>query len=263
MLYICGTPIGNLEDITLRQLRILKEADLIAAEDTRRSLKLLNYYDITKPLVSYHHHNRKSKGDYLLDKLREGLIIALITDGGMPLISDPGAELVSLCRQNNIPVTTVPGPTAFVSAFILSGFNTEAFSFFGFKSHKELKLLANEEKTMILYEAPHRLTKTLKVLKEILGNRKIAIVREITKIYEESLFFTLEEGIEYYKSRVPKGEFVIVIEGQKRILEWDISVTEHVNMYLQKGFSEKEAIKLTAKDRNLPKREVYGIFNCC
>ncbi|MCL1995040.1 MAG: 16S rRNA (cytidine(1402)-2'-O)-methyltransferase [Defluviitaleaceae bacterium] len=262
MLYICGTPIGNLQDITLRQLDILKTVDIIAAEDTRHSRKLLTHFGITTPITSYHSHSGEGKGRFLLAKLQQGKKIALITDSGMPLISDPGIDIVRMCRENNIPITTVPGPTAFVSALVLSGFDTASFTFFGFlskKQKKDLSFLVNHEQTIILQEAPHKITKTLELLQNALGaERPIAISREITKLYEETLCFTLGEAVSYYKENAAQGEFVIVIEGREAEPEVITTpIPDQVASYMEKGFSKKEAIKMVAKDMRLPKSVVY------
>jgi len=267
-LYICGTPIGNLEDITLRQLRILKEVDLIAAEDTRQTVKLLNYYEISSPLTSYHEFNKKEKGAKIIHELLNGKNVALVSDAGMPCISDPGEDIIDLCYKNNIKVTTVPGATAVVSALILSGITASQYTFFGFLPHNKkeqkemLESMSAETKTMLLYEAPHRLTKTLLLLKENLGeSRQISLVREITKKYEEVLKLTIEEALTYYNENSPRGEYVLVISGGDKAViasAWDnLTLSEHVEMYVAEGIAKKEAIKLVAKDRNLPKREVY------
>lgn len=262
MLYICGTPIGNLQDITLRQLDTLKAVDLIAAEDTRHSRKLLTHFGINTPLTSYHDHSSETKTKYLLEKLLEGKKIALITDSGMPIISDPGLDIVRMCHANNIPVTTVPGPTAFVSALIMSGLDVSSFTFFGFltkKQKKDLSFLAKHEHTIILYEAPHKILKTLELLKEALGeNRLISISREITKFYEETLRLTIGEAVEHYKQNAPQGEFVIVIE--KAEIEPQANTTpiiEQVDNYIAKGYPKKDAIKMVAKDMRLPKSIIY------
>ena len=266
MLYICGTPIGNLEDITIRQLNTLKKVDLIAAEDTRHTRKLLTHFEIKTPLTSYHEYNKTSKTDYLLKELLEGKDIALVTDSGMPIISDPGLEIVKACHENNIAVTTVPGPTAFVSGYILSGMGTESFVFEGFltkKQKKQLDHLANEERTIILYESPHKLLKTLKLLVGVLGaDRKIATVREITKLYEEVRHFNLDEAVKYYEMNAPMGEFVLVIKGKESVVEKDDTPLEiQVQNLIESGVSKNEAIKLVAKKMDLPKREVYAKVN--
>jgi 16S rRNA (cytidine1402-2'-O)-methyltransferase len=267
ILYLCGTPIGNLEDITLRALRILKEVDYIAAEDTRHTLKLLNHFEITKPLISYHEHNRREKGPEIIAMVQQGQKVALVSDAGMPGISDPGADLVILAQEADIPITIVPGPSAALSALVLSGLSTERFAFEGFlpRENKErserIQMLRQEERTIILYEAPHRLVSSLNDLLEGLGSRRISIVRELTKVYEEVLPMTLEDAVEYYKERTPKGEFVLVLEGiQKSSQQKDfsqISIEDHLKGYLQAGMNKKEAVKQVAKDRAVSKSEVY------
>lgn len=272
MLYVCGTPIGNLEDITLRVLRILKEVDLIAAEDTRQSVKLLNYYNIKTPLTSYHEHNKESKGPQLIAKLKEGIDIAIVTDAGMPGISDPGEDLIRLCYENDIEVTVVPGATAVVTALVLSGLNARSYIFEGFlpknkKQRKEvLERAKNEVRTIVFYEAPHHLKQTLKELYEYCGNRNAAVVRELTKKHETVQRATLGEIKEYYDENEPKGEFVIVIEGadvsdiksEENIKFENMTVTEHFEMYISQGMDEKTAMKTVAKDRGIGKRDVYN-----
>ncbi len=266
ILYICPTPIGNLEDITLRTIKVLKEVDLIAAEDTRRTIKLLNHYDIKKPLISYHEHNKVTKGEVLLEKLKEGKNIALVTDAGMPGISDPGEDIIKLCIEENIEIVALPGPTAFVLALVISGLSTESFVFEGFlpskgKERKErLNRLKKETRTIILYEAPHRIISLLKDLLENLGNRKISISRELTKIYEETFRGTILEALEKFQRQKPKGEFVLVVEGADNIDEKSfehISIKEHIRMYMEQGLSKKDSIKKVAKERNIPKQQVY------
>ncbi len=266
ILYICPTPIGNLEDITLRTINVLKEVDLIAAEDTRHTLKLLNHYDIKKPLISYHEHNKITKGEKLLEKLKNGEKIALVTDAGMPGISDPGQDIIKLCIENGIQVVALPGPTAFVLALVMSGLTTDRFVFEGFlpskgKERKDiLEKLIYETRTIILYEAPHRIEALLKDLLETLGNRKISISRELTKIHEETFRGTVEKAIEKFQTQKPKGEFVIVVEGAKGNEEnsFDhISIKEHIKMYMDEGLSKKDSIKRVAKERNIPKSQVY------
>lgn len=271
-LYICGTPIGNLEDITLRQLRILKEVDLIAAEDTRRTIKLLNYYEISCPLTSYHEFNKKDKGAKIIQELLSGKNIALVSDAGMPCVSDPGEDIINLCYENDITVTTVPGATAVISALILSGISSKQYAFFGFLPHNKkeqketLEYISKETKTIVLYEAPHRLTKTLEALKDSIGEeREISIIREITKKHEEVLKFSIEEAILYHKENSPRGEYVIVISGGDAAgsianeKSWgNLSIEEHVDMYVEGGSTKKDAIKLVAKDRLLSKRDVYN-----
>lgn len=274
-LYLCATPIGNLEDITYRAVRVLKEVDLIAAEDTRHTKKLLNHLEIHTPLTSYHEHNKATKGPVLIEKLKEGLNIALVSDAGTPGISDPGEDLVRLAYENNIQVTPIPGASAVISGLIISGLSTRRFVFEGFlptdnKGRKErLNKLFKEDRTIVLYEAPHRLSKTLEALYEALGNRKISIIRELTKQYEEVKISTLEESIKLYQEIQPKGEFVLVIEGlsdeeinEIEIKKWEnMSIEEHYKLYIDEGKTQKEAMKLVAKDRGISKREVYQIIH--
>ena len=267
-LFLCATPIGNLEDITLRVIRILKETDYIVAEDTRHTLKLLNHLDISKPLISYHKYSDSSREEEILSLLEAGRDIALVSDAGMPGISDPGEKLVKLAYERNIPVTILPGATAGLSALVLSGLPGARFVFEGFLPRdkkvrkKVLGELKDEERTMVLYEAPHHLLSTLKQLYDVLGNRKIAVIRELTKIYEEVLRFSLEESIEHFSTNSPRGEFVLVIEGREKDQEDnrydDISIADHILGYMDAGMSKKEAIKQVATDRGLPKSEVYG-----
>lgn len=261
MLYICGTPIGNLEDISIRQLNILKSVDLIAAEDTRHSKKLLSHYGISTQYTSYHDNSSNNKTKYLVNKLLDGKSIALISDSGMPLICDPGFELIKECRINNIPVTTVPGPTAFVSGLIMSGFDTSEFIFLGFLSNKKKKNIGNlseEQRTVVFYESPHKLIKTLEFLqKELGGGRNIAISREITKFYEEVINLTLEEAVNYYKQNTPIGEFVIVLDGKNNNNKRPEIKLEPILNYMANGYSKKDAITLLSKDLGLPKNTVY------
>lgn len=270
-LYLCATPIGNLEDITLRVLRVLEEVDLIAAEDTRNSIKLLNHYEIKTPMTSYHEFNKIEKAYQLVEKLQEGMNIALITDAGTPGISDPGEELVKIAYEAGIGVTSLPGPAACITALTLSGLSTRRFVFEAFlpKDKKErkriLEELQKETRTIILYEAPHHLIKTLEELREALGNRRITLCRELTKKYEEGQRTTIDEVLEYYKDKEPRGEYVLVLEGktkeeveEERKKEWEpLSLEEHMQFYEQKGISHKEAMKLVAKDRGVSKRDIY------
>ena len=270
-LYLCATPIGNLEDITYRVVRILQEVDLIAAEDTRNSIKLLNHFEIKTPMTSYHEHNKFEKGKKLVEKLQEGANIALITDAGTPGISDPGEELVKMCYEVGIEVTSLPGAVACITGLTLSGLSTRRFAFEAFlptdKKEKQavLKELSDETRTIILYEAPHRLVKTLEGLLESLGNRKITICRELTKKHETVFTTTVKEAIDYYKTQEPKGECVLVIEGRSRveiqqeeISKWEeISIEEHMALYINQGIDKKEAMKKVAKDRGISKRDVY------
>ena len=267
-------PIGNLEDITLRTLRILKEVDLIAAEDTRNSIKLLNHFDIKTPMTSYHEYNKYDKAKVLVEKMLAGQNIAIITDAGTPAISDPGEELVKQCHEAGIQVTSLPGPSAFVTALTISGRETRRFCFEAFlpneKSDKKerraiLEELSKETRTIILYEAPHRLIKTLEELSEVLGNRRISLCRELTKKHEENFRTTIEEALEYYKENEPRGEYVLVIEGlsREKLKEeelkelLDMTIPEHVSYYIEQGLDKKEAMKCVAKDRGIGKREVY------
>jgi len=264
-LYICGTPIGNLEDISLRALRILKEADCIAAEDTRRTLKLLNFYEIKTPLTSYHEHNNREKGPDLIRQLKQGRNIALVTDAGMPCISDPGVDLVKLCFDESIPVEAVPGPSALITALALSGMDSRRFAFEGFlprenkKRRQILSELADETRTIILYEAPHHLQETLSDLNAALGDRKTALARELTKSHEEIIRAGLGELAAAYCDKEPVGEFVVIIDAKEPdIMETPVmTVREHVDFYMKNGLNEMEAIKRAAKDRGIGKREVY------
>lgn len=270
-LFLCATPIGNLEDITLRVLKLLKTVDYIAAEDTRHTLKLLNHFQITTPLISYHEHNKKSKGPVLIEKLKQGASIALVTDAGMPGISDPGEDLVRLCYENKVPLTVAPGAAAVVTALVLSGLSTRRFLFEGFlpvekkQRRKILEDLKNQPRTVVLYEAPHHLRETLSNLAEVAGSRPCAVIRELTKKFEQVKKGTVQQMYEYYQQNDPKGEFVIVIEGvcEQQLLEqersqWkELSIEEHMEYYLKKEMPEKEAMKQVAKDRGVSKRDIY------
>lgn len=270
-LYLCATPIGNLEDITMRVLRTLQEVDLIAAEDTRNSMKLLNHFEIKTPMTSYHEYNRIEKAHVLIAKMQEGTNIALITDAGTPGISDPGEDLVRLCYEAGIEVTSLPGACACVTALTLSGLGTRRFCFEAFlpmekKERQEiLNELKEETRTIIVYEAPHRLVRTLGELLEAIGNRRLTICRELTKKHETAFQTTLEEALEYYQEQEPRGECVLVLEGKSREqvrLEqqqsWEsISIEEHMEQYLAKGMDRKEAMKQVAKDRGVSKRDIY------
>lgn len=270
-LYIVATPIGNLEDITLRAIRILQEVDMIAAEDTRHTLKLLNHLSITKPMISYHRHNEEIKTDELIQKLLEGKNIALVSDAGTPVISDPGEEIVKVALENGIKVNPIPGPCAAITALIASGIDAKEFTFLGFlplnkKNRKEkLKQIEKQETTAILYEAPHKLMQTLEELSEITKNRKIVLARELTKIHEEYQTGTAEE----LKNKIqePKGEYVIIIEKNEKNEEQEQkeelnkkTLEEHYHYYEQKGLDKKEIIKQIAKDRNVNKNEIYQKF---
>lgn len=270
-LYLCATPIGNLEDMTFRVIRILKEVDLIAAEDTRNSIKLLNHFEIKTPMTSYHEYNKMEKGRKLVGLLSEGKNIALITDAGTPGISDPGEELVKMCYEAGVPVTSLPGAAACITALTLSGLSTRRFAFEAFlpsdkKERQEILCsLENETRTLILYEAPHRLVKTLKELLEVLGDRRITVCRELTKKHETAWQTTLGEACVYYEECAPKGECVLVIEGKSRQAlkeeeqaRWEeLTIEEHMEYYLSGGMDKKTAMKQVAKDRGVSKREIY------
>ena len=270
-LYLCATPIGNLEDITFRVLRTLKEVDLIAAEDTRNSIKLLNHFEIKTPMTSYHEYNKIEKAYQLVDKMREGKNIALITDAGTPGISDPGEDLVRICYEEGIEVTSLPGAAACITALTMSGLPTRRFAFEAFlpRDKKEralvLEQLKNETRTIIMYEAPHHLVKTLEELQAALGNRKIAVCRELTKRYEEKMLSTISDMLDFYKENEPRGEYVLVLEGKsfEEIAEeekksWEaMTLEEHMAVYENQGIDRKEAMKLVAKDRGISKRDVY------
>lgn len=270
-LYLCATPIGNLEDITFRVLRTLKEVDLIAAEDTRNSIKLLNHFDIHTPMTSYHEYNKIEKAEVLIRKMQEGTNIALITDAGTPGISDPGEDLVRMCYEAGIEVTSLPGPAACITALTLSGLPTRRFAFEAFlpsdKKERQAVLseLVDETRTIILYEAPHRLLKTLKELLETLGNRPMTLCRELTKKHETAFVSTIEDILNYYETQEPKGECVLVIAGKSRQeLEQEararfdeMTIEEHMDLYLGQGMDKKEAMKAVAKDRGVSKRDIY------
>ena len=270
-LYLCATPIGNLEDMTFRVIRTLKEVDLIAAEDTRNSIKLLNHFEIQTPMTSYHEYNKYEKGRKLVEKLLEGQNIALITDAGTPGISDPGEELVKMCYESGIPVTSLPGAAACITALTISGLSTRRFAFEAFlpsdKKEREqiLKEMETETRTMIVYEAPHRLVKTLKLFLERLGNRKITVCRELTKRHETALAVTLEEAVAHYEANPPKGECVLVIEGKSREeareeerKQWEeMTIEDHMEVYTKQGMDKKSAMKAVAKDRGVSERDIY------
>ena len=270
-LYLCATPIGNLEDMTFRAVRILKEVDVIAAEDTRNSVKLLNHFDIHTPMTSYHEFNKIDKGQYLVKRLLEGENIALITDAGMPGISDPGEELVRMCRDAGVPVTAVPGGCACVTALVISGRPTRRFCFEAFlpTDKKErravLEELKAETRTSIIYEAPHRLVKTLQELLNELGDRKITVCKELTKKHETGFETTLKEAVPYYEQNEPRGEYVLVLEGcsrqqmeQEAQDAWkEMSLGDHMKLYEEQGMNRKDAMTQVAKDRGVGKREIY------
>ena len=268
-LYLCPTPIGNLEDITLRVIRTLSEADLIAAEDTRHTLKLLNHLDIKKPMISYFEHNKLERGEEIIAKLNEGLNVALVTDAGMPAISDPGEVLVSQCIERGITVVPLPGPNAALTALIASGLSASRFTFQGFltmnkRSRMEhLEIAAKLPDTLIFYEAPHKLKSTLDDMLKVFGNRKISLCRELTKTFEEFIRTDIEGAIELYKEKSPKGEYVLIIEGytpdSTEEFE-DISLEELYQKYIDGGMDEKEALKKAAKDKGIPKRDAYAIL---
>ena len=271
-LFLCATPIGNLGDMTPRVIETLESVDVIAAEDTRNSIKLLNHFEIKTPMTSYHEYNKVEKAESLVAQMQAGKNIALITDAGTPAISDPGEVLVQKCYEAGIVVTSLPGPAACITALTLSGLSTRRFCFEGFLSadKKERKAvledLKEESRTMILYEAPHHLKGTLKELYDALGNRKITLCRELTKKFETVFPTTLEEALEYYEANDPRGEYVMVLEGkshqqkieEKKALVLEISIEEHMKMYEDKGVDRKEAMKLVAKERGISKREVYN-----
>ena len=271
ILYLCATPIGNLEDMTFRAVRILKEVDLIAAEDTRNSIKLLNHFEIKTPMTSYHEYNKIEKGHKLVERLLSGEDIALITDAGMPGISDPGEALVKMCQEAGVQVTAVPGACACVTALTISGLSTRRFAFEAFlptdKKERQavLEELKSETRTVVIYEAPHRLVRTLSILQETLGNRRISICRELTKKHETVFATTIEEALLYYENQEPKGECVMVIEGKSREeirneerAGWEeMSIPDHMDHYLSQGMDRKTAMKQVAKDRGVGKREIY------
>ena len=270
-LYLCATPIGNLEDMTFRAVRILIEVDLIAAEDTRNSIKLLNHFEIKTKMTSYHEYNKVDKAVYLVNKLKEGLNIAVITDAGTPGISDPGEELVRQCYEAGITVTSLPGACACITALTMSGQPTRRFAFEAFLPYDKkertqiLENLRNETRTIIIYEAPHHLKKTLKECREYLGNRNMTVCKELTKRYEQKRKSTLDEMIAYYEENEPRGEYVLIFEGkslqelkEEKQQEWNqLTVQEHMEHYLEKGMDKKSAMKQVAKDRGVSKRDIY------
>ncbi len=275
ILYLCATPIGNLGDVSQRCIEILKSVDLIAAEDTRRTLQLLNHFGITKALTSYHEHNKREKGEYILKLLREGKNVAQVSDAGTPAISDPGEDLVRLCIENGVQVTSVPGPVAGITALILSGLSAKRYAFEGFlsvnKRHRRehLDSVKNDPHTLIFYEAPHKLRTTLEDMRRVFGgDRRIALARELTKVHEEIIRTTLDGASEYYSEKTPRGEYVLVIEGARETAPepeeqfWSgMSVTEHVEHYISQGMDSKEAVKAAAADRGVPKRDVYSEYH--
>ncbi len=280
-LYLCATPIGNLQDMTPRVIQTLQEADLIAAEDTRNSIRLLNHFDIHTPMTSYHEYNRVEKAKQLIEQLKSGKNIALITDAGTPAVSDPGEVLVQLCHENGVPVTSLPGPAACIVALTLSGLSTGRFCFEGFlpsdkadkaarvKKKQILEELTRETRTIILYEAPHHLVRTLKELYETLGERRITLCRELTKRFETVMPTTLEKALQYYEKEEPRGEYVLVVEGksleavrQEAQAGWEaMTIEEHMAYYESQGMDGKLAMKQVARDRGVGKREIYAYLN--
>jgi len=272
MLYLCATPIGNLGDMTPRVIETLRQVDLIAAEDTRNSIKLLNHFEINTPMTSYHEYNKVEKAHQLIAKMQEGQDVALITDAGTPAISDPGEVLVAMCQEAGIKVTSLPGPAACITALTLSGLSTRRFCFEGFlpadKKEKAqvLDILKEETRTMILYEAPHHLVKTLEELYQTLGNRRITLCRELTKKFETILPTTLQAALAKYEEEEPRGEYVLVIEGksfeqkkEEEIKSWEaMTIEEHMAYYETQGLDQKTAMKQVAKDRGVGKREIYN-----
>ena len=267
MLYLVGTPIGNFDDMTYRAVETLSKVDLIAAEDTRNTLNLLNHFDIKTKITSYHEHNKAAKGQQLLEILLEGKDVAIVTDAGMPAISDPGEDIVKLCIENNIEITTIPGPTAFVSALVMSGLPTKGVVFEGFLSaktserEKRLTELKDYKETIIFYEAPHKLLRTLEHIKNVFGDREISVSREITKKFEETIRGKISEVITYFTDNNPRGEFVLVVNGAEEKEEvYIISVIEHVEQLILQGMDKKTAIAEVAKLRKIPKRNVYNEY---
>lgn len=272
VLYLVATPIGNLSDMSERALKVLSEVDIVAAEDTRNTGKLLAYFGITKPMISYFEHNKRERGEAILEKLKSGQSCALVTDAGTPAISDPGEDLVRLCAENGVTVTSIPGCCAVINALALSALSTGRFCFEGFLStnknerYERLNEIKNDTRTTIFYEAPHKLCKTLEDLYAVLGDRKISLCRELTKLNEEVLRTTISGAIEHYKDNSPRGEYVLVVEGctksQSEDAFWSsLSVEEHVLHYVNEGLKKMDAIKSVAKDRGLPKNEIYKIVN--
>lgn len=277
MLILCATPIGNLEDVTLRVLRVLREADVIAAEDTRQSIKLLNHYEIKTSLTSYHEHNKREKTPVLVQRMLSGETVALVTDAGTPAISDPGEDLVRACQEVGIPVTSLPGPSAVITALTLSGMDARRFTFEGFlptdKKERQavLSRFASATCTTIFYEAPHRLLKTLQLLADTAGGqRRIAVCRELTKKHETVFHASLAEAVVFFTEQEPRGEFVLVVEGldvgeqeRQQQEKWQgIPVEEHMELYLEQGMTKKDAMKAVAKDRGVSKRDIYAEISC-
>ena len=274
-LYLCATPIGNLQDMTPRVTDTLRMVDVIAAEDTRNSIKLLNHFDIHTPMTSYHEYNKVEKARQLIGQLQNGQNIALITDAGTPAISDPGEVLVKMCHECGVPVTSLPGPAACITALTLSGLSTRRFCFEGFlpsdkkEKRQVLDELSEETRTMILYEAPHHLVKTLEELYETLGERRITLCRELTKKFESVMPTTMTRALKYYETEEPRGEYVLVVEGKSReekrreeIASWEnMTVEEHMEHYRAQGLDDKTAMKQVAKDRGVGKREIYACLH--
>lgn len=268
VLYLVATPIGNLEDITYRALRILGEVDFIAAEDTRHTLKLLNHFEIQKPMISYYEHNIRERGEKIIARIKEGKNAALVSDAGTPAISDPGEDLVRLCIEEGIKVIPVPGAVAGINALICSGISTKRFSFEGFLSVNKksridhLESVKNSKYTLIFYEAPHKLLNTLSDMLKYFGNRKLTVARELTKKFEQFIYTDIEKAIEYFTENQPKGEFVLIIEGaseEESASPFDnMTILEHINYYIESGMDKKEAMKKVAQDRNISKRDVYA-----
>lgn len=266
-LYICPTPIGNLEDITFRVLKILEKVDIIAAEDTRHTVKLLNHFEIKNKLISYHEHNKLKAGPQIINKLLEGSQVALVSDAGMPGISDPGEDLVALCVEHNIPVEALPGASAVVTALAASGLSTRRFLFEGFldrhkkERRKRLDVLKTVNETIVFYESPHRLLESLSDIEKIMGDRKIVLARELTKKFEEYYRGTVNSAHAYFKEKGVKGEFVVMLEGSDEVVEitFDLTIEDHILKLMQDGLTKKEAITKVAKLRDLPKKEVYTI----
>lgn len=270
-LFLVGTPIGNLKDITLRALEVIKESDIVAAEDTRQTIKLLNYFNIKKTMISYHKFNENDKSLDIIDEIESGKKIVLVTDAGMPGISDPGSVIVKKCIEKNIEFEVIPGATALITGLVYSGLDSSKFVFRGFlpRANKERREIIDEIKdyrdSIIFYEAPHRLKSTLSFLLQEIGDRKVAICKELTKLYENILRGNISEILDYYEKNNPRGEYVIVMEGksdeeienEKKSTWEDMTVEEHIKKYMEKGFSKKDAIKLTAKDRGVSKSEIY------
>jgi len=275
VLYLVGTPIGNLEDITYRALKVLNKVDMVAAEDTRQTIKLLNHFQIQKKLISYHEYNKETSGKALIKQLLQGMNIALVSDAGMPAISDPGYELVVDALKHDIPVIPIPGVNAAIAGLVASGLSTEKFLFLGFLPRDkkglidELKRLKPVQETLVIYEAPHRIKKTLAVLYEVLGNREMALIRELTKKHEEFIRGSVEEILQHMEEGPIKGEMMMIIQGAEEEQAQDsnsnwwgtMSIMQHVEYYVNHGHTAKEAIKRTAQDRQLPKREVYQAYH--